>query len=177
MTVVVRSKSQPSAITSAVTGTIRELDPEIPVTDVMSMEDYIGTTLTQQQMSMLLLAAFAGLALVLASVGIYSVLSFAVRRRVQEIGIRMALGAQRTDVLKMILKQGTMLAAIGIAIGGLAALALTQLMKSQLFGIGASDPLTFFAVALLLMVVAIVACYVPARRAMRIDPMTALRYE
>jgi len=177
LSVVVRTTSQPSRLTSAVTGAVHEIDPEIPVTDVLSMEEYIGNSLWQQQMSMLLLAAFAGLALLLASVGIYSVLSYAVRRRLQEIGIRMALGAQARDVLRMILGQGAKLAAIGIGIGGVAALALTHLMRTQLFGITATDPLTFATVAILLMLVAMAACYLPARRATKVDPMVALRYE
>ncbi len=177
LSVVVRTTSQPSRLTSAVTGAVHEIDPEIPVTDLLSMEEYIGNSLWQQQMSMLLLAAFAGLALLLASVGIYSVLSYAVRRRLQEIGIRMALGAQARDVLRMILGQGAKLAAIGIGIGGVAALALTHLMRTQLFGITATDPLTFATVAILLMLVAMAACYLPARRATKVDPMVALRYE
>jgi len=125
----------------------------------------------------LLLAAFAGLALVLASVGIYSVLSYAVRRRLREIGIRMALGAQARDVLRMILGYGAKLAAIGVGIGALSAFGLTRLMTSQLFGITATDPVTFATVALLLVLIALAACYLPARRATKVDPMVALRYE
>jgi putative ABC transport system permease protein len=177
MTVLVRTTSNPSALVSAVTRVVHELDPDIPVVDVMTMEDYVSTSLSQQQMSMLLLGSFAGLALLLASIGIYSVLAYAVRHRLQEIAIRMALGARGGDVLKMILGQGAKLAAMGVAIGMIAAVALTRVMATQLFQISATDPLTFVAVAFLLMLVAVFACYLPARRAAKVDPMVALRYE
>jgi len=174
---VVRSSSQPAGVVSAVTGAVHQVDPEIPIVDVLTMEDLISNSLSQQHMTMLLLAAFAGLALVLASVGIYSVLSYAVRRRLREIGIRMALGAQARDVLRMILGYGAKLAAIGVGIGALSAFGLTRLMTSQLFGITATDPVTFATVALLLVLIALAACYLPARRATKVDPMVALRYE
>jgi putative ABC transport system permease protein len=177
MSLIVRTKSQPNALVSAVTGAVHQVDPEVPVANVTSMDEFLRNTLSQQQMSMLLLAAFAGLALLLAAVGIYSVLSYAVKRRAQEIGIRMALGAQRRDVLRMILAQGAALAAIGVGIGTVAALALTRLMQSQLFGITATDPVTFITVAAFLMLVAIAACYLPAGRATEVHPMEALRYE
>ena len=177
MTLVVRSSSQPAGVVSAVTGAVHQVDPEIPIVDVLTMEDLISNSLSQQHMTMLLLAAFAGLALVLASVGIYSVLSYAVRRRLREIGIRMALGAQARDVLRMILGYGAKLAAIGVGIGALSAFGLTRLMTSQLFGITATDPVTFATVALLLVLIALAACYLPARRATKVDPMVALRYE
>ncbi len=177
MTLVVRSSSQPAGLVSAVAGAVHQVDPEIPIVDVLTMEDLISNSLSQQHMTMLLLAAFAGLALVLASVGIYSVLSYAVRRRLREIGIRMALGAQARDVLSMILGYGAKLAAIGVGIGALSAFGLTRLMTSQLFGITATDPVTFATVALLLVLIALAACYLPARRATKVDPMVALRYE
>ena len=177
MTLVVRTHSEPQTLANAVTAALHAVDPEIPTTDVMSLHAYLSNSLSEQQMSMVLLGSFAGLALLLASIGIYSVLSYAVRRRVPEIGIRMALGAQTGDVLAMILWQGTKLVAIGVGIGIAVALGLSRLMASQLFGITATDPLTFLAVAVLLLAVAIAACYLPALRATRVNPVVALRYE
>jgi len=126
---------------------------------------------------MILLGAFAVLALVLSCIGIYGVISYLVGQRTHEIGIRVALGAQRGDVMRLVLGQGAKLALIGVAIGIAAALGLTRLMANQLFGVTAHDPLTFVAVAILLTLVALLACYLPARRAVRVDPMIALRYE
>jgi len=126
---------------------------------------------------MLLLGAFAGLALLLSSIGIFGVISYLVGQRIQEIGTRMALGAQRKDVLQLVLGRGVVLAAIGVAAGAILAFGLTRQMRSMIYGVSAADPVTFVAVSILLMLVAIAACYVPARRAMRVDPMMALRYE
>ena len=142
-----------------------------------TMDEMISDSLATRKVSMILLGVFAALALGLASIGIYGVISYLVGQRTQEIGIRMALGAKRADVLRLVLGTGMKMAALGLLIGLVAALGLTRLMAGLLFGVNATDPLTFSAVALLLAIVALAACYIPARRAMRVDPMVALRYE
>ncbi len=177
MVLAVRTNSRPTSLLSAVSRAVHEVDPDEPIVNVATMDDIVDQSLLQQRLSMFLLASFAGLALVLAAIGIYGVQSYAVRQRVQEIGIRMALGAQVGDVFRLIVGQGLKLVALGIAIGLAAALALTRLMRGLLFGLSATDPVTFGAVAFLLMIIAVVACYLPARRAARVDPLVALRYE
>jgi len=177
LTLVIRTAAKPEDMVASVSSAVHQVDPEIPLVDVMTMDDFVAESLSPQRLNMLLLVAFAALALLLASIGIYSVLSYSVRRRVREIGVRMALGAQTGDVLRMVLGQGARLVLIGIAIGLGAAFGLTRLMASQLFGVSAGDPLTFAGVAALLALIALAACYIPARRATRVDPMVALRYE
>jgi putative ABC transport system permease protein len=177
MSMVVRSSTQPESLISAISNAVHDLDPEQPVLDVLTMDEMVAASISQQRFNMLLLATFAGLALLLAAIGIYSVLAYSVRRRVREIGVRMAMGAQRSDVLRMILGQGVTLALIGSGIGLLAAFGLTRLMESQLFSITATDPVTYVSVAFLIVLVAMTACYIPARRAAKVDPMVALRYE
>jgi len=142
-----------------------------------TMDEVISDSLAARRFSMTLLGLFAALALVLSSIGIYGVISYLVGQRTQEIGIRIALGAQRTDVLRLVASEGAKMAAIGVAIGLVAAFALTRQMDKMLFGVSATDPLTFAGVAVVLLAVALLACYIPARRAMRVDPMVALRYE
>jgi putative ABC transport system permease protein len=141
------------------------------------MEEWLANSTAQRRFNMTLLAAFAALALALAVVGLYAVMSYTMELRTHEIGVRMALGAQGGDVLRMVVGQGMALALAGIGVGAACAFALTRAMQSLLFGVSASDPVTFAAVALLLAAVALLACLVPARRAARISPMTALRYE
>lgn len=177
MRLVVRTTSPPTSLVSAVTAAVHQVDPDEPVLDVETMDDVVNDSLFQQRFSMLLLASFAGLALLLAAVGIYSVLAYAVRRRVREIGIRMALGAQMRDVLRMVVVEGMRPALIGVAIGLAGALALGRAIASLVYGVKPSDPVTLFAVSAVLAVVAFVASIVPAYRATKVDPMTALREE
>jgi putative ABC transport system permease protein len=141
------------------------------------MDEVVSSSFAALRLSMLLLSVFAALALVLACVGIYGVISYLVGQRTHEIGVRMTLGAERRDVLRLVIGHGARMALLGVAIGITASLGLTRLMANQLFGVSAHDPLTFAGVAVLLIVVAIAACYFPARRAMRVDPMVALRHE
>jgi len=177
MQVVVRTAGDPLAAAATVRREIARLDPDQPISDVRTMDERIGRSLESRRFNMILLAAFAALALALAAIGIYGILAYAVTERTHEIGVRLALGAQRRDVLSMIVAQGMAMTGAGAAIGVVAALAVTRLMSSLLFGISAADPMTFAAIPLLLGVVAFVACYVPARRATRVDPLVALRTE
>ncbi len=177
MQLAVRTTSQPASVTSAVTAAIHSIDPTQPVVDVMTMDDLIATSLSQRRFSMFLLAAFAVLALLLAAVGIYSVLSFAVRRRVREIGIRVALGAETKDILRLVVTEGMKPALLGLALGVAGALALGRVVASFIYGIAPYDPLTFAAVAALLATVALLASIIPAFRAARIEPTRALREE
>src|SRR4029077_106887 len=175
--VVLRSKADPSTLMRPVREAVQEIDPREVIYNVSTMHQVVADSLAARRFSMSLLGVFAALALALACVGIYGVISYLVGQRTNEIGVRIALGAQRADVLRLILGEGTRTALIGVVFGIVAALGLTRLMSNQLFGVSAQDPLTFAAVASLLMIVAIAACYVPARRAMKVDPIVALRYD
>lgn len=175
--VLVRSEGPPLKLLEPIRRKIEQTNSVEVVFDSHSYEEVVSNSLADRSFSMTLLGLFAGLALLLSSIGIYGVVSFVVGQRTHEIGIRMALGAGRRDVLKLVLGEGTRTALIGVGIGFLAALGLTQLMSSVLYGVSATDPLTFAAVALVLMIVSLMACYIPARRAMRVDPVIALRYE
>jgi putative ABC transport system permease protein len=156
---------------------IREVDPDQPVSNIATMADVLGEEASQRRMGMIMLVAFAGLALLLASLGIYGVLAYFVTQHTNEIGVRLALGATPRNILFLVLKKGMGLTLVGVVIGVVASFALTRLMSSLLFGVKASDPLTFAAVPLLLAAVALLACAIPARRATKVDPMVALRYE
>jgi predicted permease len=175
MSFVVRTAQDPASVASAVRAAVKAIDPDQPVMDVGTMQEYLGRSLSHPRFHMLLLGVFAALALLLSALGIYSVLSYAVRRRTREIGIRMALGASRSDVLKLIVFQGMRPALIGLAIGLGGALALGRLLSSMIFGVRATDPVTFAAVSLLLGLVAVAACAVPAWRASRVQPTEALQ--
>jgi predicted permease len=174
---VVRFAGTAPGILKSIRDTSREMNSEQVVYGEQTMEEIISDSISDRKFSMILLGAFAGLALVLSSVGIYGVISYLIGQRTHEIGIRMALGAQRGDVLKLVLGEGVKLALLGAAIGLAAAFGLTRLMANLLYGVSASDPLTFAAVTFVLIGIALLACYIPARRAMRVDPNIALRYE
>jgi putative ABC transport system permease protein len=174
---VIRTASDPVALASAVSDVIHKADPTLPVTQVMNMHDLLSDSESPRRFSAVLTAIFSFLALLLAAVGIYGVMSYAVSQRTREIGIRMALGAQPADVRSLILGRGAKLAITGVALGLVGAFALTRLLASLLFAVKPNDPVTFSGVALLLVATALLACYVPARRAMKVDPLVALRYE
>ena len=175
--VVLRTEGDPTAVMDSVRRAVAEIDPREVIYNVRTMDEVVSSSFAARRLSMLLLSVFAALALVLACVGIYGVISYLVSQRTHEIGVRMALGAERGDVLRLVLGHGARMAVVGVLIGVGAALGLTRLMANQLFGVSAYDPLTFAAVALLLIVVAVAACYIPARRAMSVNPMIALRHE
>ncbi|MGB6875323.1 MAG: ABC transporter permease [Candidatus Acidiferrales bacterium] len=177
MDAVLRTTQDPASISATARATVHSIDPDLPLADIEPLTDIVVDSMTGQRFAMLILGAFGAIALALAMIGMYGVISYGVAQRTQEIGIRIALGAQRRDVLQMVLGHGIRLAALGIGIGLAAAFGVTRLMGSFLYGVAATDPLTFVAVSLLLLAVALLACYIPARRAMRVDPMVALRYE
>ena len=174
---VVRTTQEPTALSAAIQKEFRSVDGQLPVSKFRSMEQVISESTARQDFNMTLLTVFAATALLLAALGIYGLMSYSVEQRTQEIGIRVALGASGGDMLRMVLRRGLLLAGIGLAVGLAAAFGLTRLLSSLLFGVKASDPLAFGAVALTLAAVAWVAIYIPARRATRIDPLIALRYE
>ncbi len=177
MQVALRTRADPASLAGPVREAMRSVDPDLPLGKLTTLTMLVDESMTQPRFSMLLLGAFAALALALASIGMFGVISYSVAQRTREIGIRMALGAHRRDVFRMILGQGARLAVLGITIGLLIALMVTRLMARFLYGIQPTDPLTFLSVSALLAAVALLACYVPARRATKVDPMIALHYE
>lgn len=175
--VAVQTDTPPETLTSAIREQVRGLDPDQPVTSIRTMDQLLSRTLSEAKFSLLLFGLFAALALVLAAIGIYGVMATAVTQRTHEMGLRMALGAQKQDVLRLVIRQGMMPVLIGVVAGLAAAVGLTRLMSSLLFGVSATDPITLVLITLLLAAVALLACYLPARRAAKVDPMVALRYE
>jgi putative ABC transport system permease protein len=173
----VQTSTAPEALTSAIREQVRGLDPDQPVTSVRTMDQLLSRTLSEAKFSLLLFGLFAALALVLAAIGIYGVMATAVTQMTHEIGLRMALGAQKRDVLRLVIGQGMTLVLIGVASGLASAVALTRLMSTLLFGVSTTDPMTLALITLLLGAVALLACYLPARRATKVDPLVALRYE
>jgi len=177
MSFVVRTQIEPAGLADVIREAAQEVDRAQPVTEIRTMEYVVSESVTQPRFNLSLLAMFGGIALALSAAGIYGVTSYTATQRTHEIGIRIAVGARDADVLKMMMKQGMKPALIGLALGLAAALGLTRLMKTLLFGVTATDPLTFVTLASLLMIVALIACYLPARRATKVDPMVALRFE
>jgi len=177
MTLVLRSASDPSGLTAAVGRDIRALDPDVPLYQVKTMREVVSGSISTRRFNMILLSLFAAVAVILAAVGLYGVMAYSVTQRTHEIGVRMALGAQQRDVLRMVVGQGMALALGGVVLGLASALATTRVLASLLFGVTVTDAGTFAVVAFLLTSIALLACYVPARRATKVDPMIALRYE
>jgi putative ABC transport system permease protein len=177
MSLIVRTTTNPTSLVSEITNAVHEIDSEIPVRDILTMDDVVANSISQQRVNAFLLAGFGGLALLLAAIGIYSVLSYSVKRQVREIGIRLALGASLRDVLRMVLIEGAKPTLLGVAIGIAGALAGGRLLVSLIYGVRTTDPVTFVAVALLLVLISLFASILPAYRATRVDPVVALRYE
>jgi putative ABC transport system permease protein len=174
MTLVVRTAGDPASLAPAVRREVLAVDKEQPLFNVQTMEEAVSKTMATRRVSVIVFSFFAGTALLLAAIGIYGVMAYSVSQRTQEIGIRMALGAQTGDVLRMVVRQGMTLTLIGVVAGLGGALALTRILANLLFGVGATDPATFTAISLLLTFVALLACYLPARRAAKLNPVIAL---
>jgi putative ABC transport system permease protein len=177
MTLVVRTSTNPAAIVPSIQQTVWSIDKNLPVSDVITMDQVIAEKVAEPRFYVFILSIFSCIALVLGAVGVYGVISYSVARHTHEIGVRMALGAERSHIFRMVVKQGMRMAALGATLGILGSLGLMQLLRALLFGVQPTDPLTFGIATAILGIVALAACYIPARRAMRLDPMSALRYE
>jgi predicted permease len=174
---IVQTAADPSSLSAAIQHEIRSVDSQLSASKIRTMDQVISESTARQNFNMLLLTIFAGLALLLAAIGIYGLMSYTVEQRTQEIGIRMALGADRSDMLKLVVRQGMLLTGVGVIVGLAASFGLNRLLANLLFGVKATDPVSYAAVAVILVSVALLACYIPARRATKIDPLVALRYE
>ena len=174
---VARTAGAPLDVASGIRQAASRLDSSAAIYQLRPMEEVVAGSIARQRMAMILLSILSALALVLAAIGVYGVIAYLAAQRTREIGVRMALGATRSDVLRLVLGQGMRIALAGVGAGIVAALGLTRLLSKVIYGVGAMDPITFAGVTLLLVAVALLACYVPARRAMRVDPTTALRYD
>jgi predicted permease len=174
---IVQTAAEPSSLSAAIQHEIQSVDSQLAASKIRTMDQVISESTARQNFNMLLLTIFAGLALLLAAIGIYGLMSYTVEQRTQELGIRMALGASRGDMLKLVVRQGMLLTGIGLAVGLSASLGLNRLLANLLFGVKTTDPVTYAAVAIILISVAFLATYIPARRATKIDPVVALRYE
>jgi len=174
---VVRATQDPTGLVADIRQIVHSIDPNQPIGDVRTMESAAAESVAPQRLTMTVSMLFAALALVLAMVGLYGVISYSVAQRTHEFGVRVALGAARRDILKLVLGQGSRVILVGVGMGILGALALTRFVSSLLFGVKPTDPLTFLGVTLLLIAVALLASYIPARRATKVDPLVALRYE
>ncbi|HMV86470.1 MAG TPA: ABC transporter permease [Blastocatellia bacterium] len=177
MALVIRTASDPNSLAGSVRGVIKAMDSDLPVFRVRTMDQFVADSMTQRRFALLLIGVFAGLAMLLAAIGLYGVMAYSVTQRTHELGLRMALGAQRSDVMKLVVRQGMLLAAIGLGLGVALALLLSRAMKTLLFNVSATDPLIYLLIAITLAAVALLACFIPARRATKVDPMVALRYE
>jgi putative ABC transport system permease protein len=177
MSLVVRSSVEPESLSRSIRQVVNEMDKSVPVSQVKTMDHVVSESITQPRFNLFLLGLFSTVAMLLSAAGIYGVTAYTVSQRTHELGIRLALGAQVSDVLKMILGQGMVVIGVGLVLGLAAAFALMRLLRSLLFGVGENDPLTFAAITLVLLFVALIACYIPARRATKVDPLEALRYE
>jgi putative ABC transport system permease protein len=177
MTVILKAAGDPNQLVASVRQQVKNIDPDQPIYSIRTMDQIRSESVAPERLNLMLLSIFAGIALVLAMVGIYGVMSYSVTQRTHEIGIRMAIGAQPRDVFRMVLRQGMLLAIIGVGCGLIGAYGLTRLMTSMLFGVAPTDPVTFAGIATLLIGVALLACYLPGRRATKVDPVISLRYE
>jgi putative ABC transport system permease protein len=174
---VVRAEADPMVLLGAMRAQVKAQDTELPIYRAKRMEEYVAASVAQRRFTSVLCTVFAGAGVLLAIVGLLGVMSYSVAQRTHEIGVRVAIGAEKADILRLVLKEGMGITVLGMGIGLVGTLAVSSILKSQLYGVSAKDPLTFLGVIFLLALVALAACYIPARRAARVDPMVALRYE